>query len=357
MVWNTKYKAIIYTAIYTTPFIGLFGITPIIMPIVMSHFDKGEFMHHDHPMQISLHHQNNFIPFLIVTIQVAFIWLQNILLLVYGSTIFARFRFGAALRFLCSYFFCATIVIALHHLIFHPVYPHRYNNDFRYLMPIISAFATNTIELIIIELLLIRHSETQVRIENAELKMQHMQAQHEKLLHQLNPHFLFNSLNALKTLMKRRTNEAETYLVKLSEFLRFSLAHNEHTVVPLEEELKFSLTYLEMQKTRFADSLIYEVNIPDIIRSGKKLPVFSLQILLENCLKHNTFTKEYPLKITIDYKDQCIAVSNNLQKRNHIENSSGVGLANLSQRYKYLGGEVINIVETDDCFTVCLKLL
>src|SRR5258708_7496980 len=111
MVWNTKYKAIIYTAIFTTPFIGLFGITPIIMPIVMPH---SGIEHSIHPMQIPFRQQNNLIPFLIVTLQVALIWLQNILLLIYGSLILSKIRLGSVIRFILSYCFSVILVMLVH---------------------------------------------------------------------------------------------------------------------------------------------------------------------------------------------------------------------------------------------------
>lgn len=358
MALHPKYKTIIYTAVLTTPFIGLFGITPIITPIIMQYSGPPHhFMQPGHPMQFPLQQQNHFIPFLIVTLQVALIWLQNILLLIYGSRLLSTKGFVNFMRFVISYAITALIGLLIRQLFFHqPHFPDEHRS-IDVLMPIISAFATNTIVIIIMQLLLIRYSETQVKVENAELKLQHIQAQHEKLLHQLHPHFLFNSLNALKTLIKRDTEEAEEYLVKLSDFLRFSLAHNEHTVVLLEEELRFSLTYLQMQKTRFHNSFFYNIDIPPAIASEKKVPVFSLQLLLENCLKHNIFTNEQPLTIQIFCKEDYLVVSNNLQSRAKTEATPGMGLANLSQRYKYLAGESIQIEQDANYFTVYLKLM
>lgn len=358
MVINPRLKPIIYTAILTTPFIGLFGITPIINPFIVQHpFPQQHPFHPDHPVQIVLRQQTKFIPFTVVTLQVALIWLQNILLLMYGWRFFSSKKYGFVIRFVLSYCITAAIGLLIHQTFFHPLNILNENISPGYLMPIISSFANNTIVLIIIQLLLIRYSETQVKIENAELKVQHIQAEHEKLLHQLQPHFLFNSLNALKILIRRDADEAENYLVKLSDFLRFSLAHNEHTVVLLKEELGFSLSYLQMQKTRFGNSLFYEVDIPEAIAAEKKVPVFSLQLLLENCLKHNTFTQEEPLTIRVFCKDDCLIVSNNMQYRKQAEPATGVGLTNLSKRYKYLAGEEIKIEQDENKFTVYLKLL
>lgn len=357
MALNPRYKSIIYTAILTTPFIGLFGITPIINPIIMQRTGPQHRIMPEHALQIPFHEQNHFIPFLIITLQVALIWLQNILLLVCGPYLSSTKKLNNFLRFTLSYCITAVIALAIHQIFFN----HRpFAGDdvyFKYIIPVIATFANNTIVLIIMQLLLIWYSETQIRIENAELKMQHIQAEHEKLLHQLQPHFLFNSLNALKTLIKRDAVKAEEYLVKLSDFLRFSLAHNEHTVVLLAEEMKFSLTYLQMQKTRFGDSLFYEIDIPENIIHEKKVPVFSLQLLLENCLKHNIFTSKKPLTIKILYQKGRLVISNNFQARLQTENTTAVGLANLSERYKYLAGEGIKIEQTANNFAVHLKLL
>lgn len=356
MALHPKYKTIIYTALLTTPFIGLFGITPIIAPIIMQYSGPPRhLLQPGNPMRVPLQQQNHFIPFLIVSLQVALIWLQNILLLIYSNRFFSRKGFGNFIRFVVSYMVTALIGILIRQV--QQAHFPGAQRSIDFLMPVISAFATNTIVLIIMQLLLIRYSETQVKVENAELKLQHIRAQHEKLLHQLHPHFLFNSLNALKSLIKRNTDEAEAYLVKLSDFLRFSLAHNEHTVVLLQEELRFSLTYLQMQKTRFGSSFFYNIDIPESIAAGRKVPVFSLQLLLENCLKHNAFTSEQPLTIQVFCKEDHLIVSNNIQSRTKIEMPSGVGLANLSQRYQYLAGESIKIDQDANNFTVYLKLM
>ena len=125
--------------------------------------------------------------------------------------------------------------------------------------PLYYAIVFNAISLLSIELITSRYEKSSMKMENAELKVMSLQAQHEKLKNQLHPHFLFNSLNALKVLIRKNPVLAESYLIKLSDFLRFSISHNERNIVSLREELKFSLYYLEMQKIRFRDSLSYQV--------------------------------------------------------------------------------------------------
>jgi LytS/YehU family sensor histidine kinase len=151
---------------------------------------------------------------------------------------------------------------------------------------------------------------------------------------------------------------AENYLVKLSEFLRFSISHNEQNVVPLHEELKFSLYYLEMQKIRFRDALIFTVDIPDKQLLNASLPVFSLQLTLENAIKHNKLTQEQPLSITMRYVEPgWLLVENNIHEKLSSDPASGIGLKNLSDRYKLLVHDDIRIDNDIDFFRVYLKII
>jgi len=231
--------------------------------------------------------------------------------------------------------------------------------------PILFVMSINALSLVAIELILARYAQANIReenakmkMENAELKMKSLEAQHEKLKNQLHPHFLFNSLNALKSLIRRDPEQAENYLIKLSGFLRFSISHNEQNVVSLEEELKFSLYYLEMQKIRFRQALSYSVDIPLEQQRNVRLPVFSLQLVLENAIKHNRLTQEQPLCITMKYLDpDWLLVENNVHEKLNVEPASGIGLKNLSDRYRLLIQEDIKVRHTDDFFQVHLKLI
>jgi two-component system LytT family sensor kinase len=223
----------------------------------------------------------------------------------------------------------------------------------------------NSISLLAIELILSRYAQADIRIEyanmkaeNAELRMKSMEAQHEKLKNQLHPHFLFNSLTALKSLIRKDPELAENYLIKLSGFLRFSMSHNEQNVVPLEEELKFSLYYLEMQKIRFRQAITYDVQIPAEQSANALLPVFSLQLTLENAIKHNRLTQEKPLHIVMRcIEPDWLVIENNVQAKLIADAPSGIGLKNLSDRYKLLINEDIKIENDADCFRVYLKII
>lgn len=250
------------------------------------------------------------------------------------------------LLFLCSAMFIWYVVLL-------KMFDYRYT-----VFPFISACIVNTFILMLVEVVFARYDEENTKLENAMLKMSSLQAQHEKLKHQLHPHFLFNSLNALKTLIKRNPQQAESYLIKLSEFLRFSISHNEQNIVSLKEELKFSMYYLEMQKTRFNNTLFYSIEIPDAIINDVQLPVFSLQLLLENAIKHNAMTDECPLHIAIEYvAPGRLLVKNNVTEKMSIHTGPGIGLKNLSERYLLLIQEDIEVIADNENFMVYIKTI
>jgi hypothetical protein len=231
--------------------------------------------------------------------------------------------------------------------------------------PLYLSLGMDTLVIVAIELILTKFEESSARLEianmrteNAELRMKSLEAQHEKLKSQLHPHFLFNSLNALKSLIRKDPVLAENYLIKLSGFLRFSISHNEQNIVPLREELDFSLQYLEMQKVRFRDALTFSVDIPAELTANAMLPVFSLQLALENAVKHNKFTQEQPLNISIRYADgDWLVVANNIHEKLNVEPGSGTGLKNLSDRYRLLIQENIRVDIDDQFFSLYLKLI
>ena len=224
--------------------------------------------------------------------------------------------------------------------------------------PLIVALTNNTIILVLMDLIILQKTSAQIEVENTQLRMNSVIAQHQNLKHQLQPHFLFNSLTTLKSLIKRQPGEAEEYLVRLSDLLRASISTDTQNTIPLKDELKLCIDYLEMQKVRFKNSFDYAVAIPENILQTGLMPVFSLQLLVENAIKHNLFTPEEPLHIKITYgNNDCIVVCNNKKPKQFTENSSGIGLKNLSERYAVIAGHGINIMESDNSFRVELKVL
>jgi LytS/YehU family sensor histidine kinase len=204
--------------------------------------------------------------------------------------------------------------------------------------------------------MLLREKKAIIESENAQLKIKNIEATYNQLKQQIHPHFLFNSLNTLKTLIRKQPKDAEIYLKKLSDFLRASITLNNENLAKLSDELKFCLDYLELQKGRFGEALIYSVEIPEEAISGF-VPVFSVQHLLENAIKHNALTVENPLLIEIKNDNNRIIVSNNIQVKDLTEETTGRGLANLAERYKILSGDEIIFQSDDNHFSVSLKIL
>ncbi|HPS13238.1 MAG TPA: histidine kinase, partial [Prolixibacteraceae bacterium] len=223
--------------------------------------------------------------------------------------------------------------------------------------PLATGFFLNLIILIIQEIALMKDKKAQIELENAQLKTKNTEAFYQQLKQQIHPHFLFNSLNILKTLIKKNPDVAVDYVVKLSDFLRASISSNNANTARLADELKLCLDYLEMQKLRFGDALDFVFDIPEPITKSRFVPVFSIQLLLENALKHNSLTEEAPLHITVFYRDGKITVTNNLQPKSSSEISTGLGLANLSERYKILSGDEVVIESGEKNFSVTINIL
>jgi LytS/YehU family sensor histidine kinase len=179
--------------------------------------------------------------------------------------------------------------------------------------------------------------------------------QNETLRNQVNPHFLFNSLNTLSALVVTQPDVAEEFIKRLSSIYRYILENSSKDKVPLSVELSFIKDYFYLHQIRDDGKIGLEISV-DESDNSEILPV-SLQILVENAIKHNKATRESPLKIFIYTENKHIIVKNNLQKMAVRLNSTQIGLRNLAQRVNLLSGKVIIIEETDTYFTVKIPLL
>lgn len=198
-------------------------------------------------------------------------------------------------------------------------------------------------------------SKLQLEIENSQLKINRLQKELAQLKNQLNPHFLFNALSSLKSLMRGDPQIAESYLMKLSEFLRVSIGQT-NDVVLLQDELFLCNDYIDLQKMRFQDGLIYETEIdPNSLHHS--IPFFALQSLIENSLKHNVVSLMNPLTIRVEVKGNILTIINNVQALLTEEASSKIGLQNLNERMKIQTGQPIVIDKNQHYFKVQLTLL
>jgi two-component system, LytTR family, sensor kinase len=208
---------------------------------------------------------------------------------------------------------------------------------------------------LLLDFVVMKDIKTKLELENAHLKVKNIEATYQQLKQQIHPHFLFNTLSTLKILIKDNP-DAEIYLKRLSDFLRASITFNNESTIKVQDELRFCMDYLELQRVRFGEALHFAINIPEEAKSGF-LPVFSLQQLIENAIKHNVMTKNSPLVIKIEGDNGRIMVSNNIKEKRIAEDSTGLGLINLAERYRILSGDEVIIRTDNNCFAVSINIL
>jgi len=181
-------------------------------------------------------------------------------------------------------------------------------------------------------------------------------AQFDALKNQLDPHFLFNSLNVLTSLIEENPHAAQQFTTSLSKVYRYVLEQKNKELVSVDEELKFAKTYVGLLKMRFEDSIIFEIPEKANNPQAKVVPL-SLQLLLENAVKHNVVNSANPLMIKIYELGDNLVVENNIQPKEVLKKSSGVGLVNIMQRYNLLTKREININKTASSFIVQIPML
>ena len=198
---------------------------------------------------------------------------------------------------------------------------------------------------------------TQANTRLIELQKENLQSQFEVLKQQVNPHFLFNSLNVLLSLIKTDSDLAESFTEKLSKVYRYVLENKEKDIVPLGTELEFINSYVFLLNIRFTGKIIVRIQTGDD-KNGRMILPMALQILIENAIKHNAFSKTNPLRIDISVdKDDFLAVKNNIQAReNHIQ-STGIGLTNIRNRYKLISDRIPVFEKTETEYIARIPLI
>ncbi len=181
-------------------------------------------------------------------------------------------------------------------------------------------------------------------------------AKFESLKSQIDPHFLFNSLNVLTSLISENPNQAEKFTTKLSKVYRYVLEQRNKDLIPLSEELNFARTYMELLGMRFEDAVQFEIpsNISD---DDLKIVPLSLQLLLENAVKHNVVSSLKPLKISIYEEDGYLVIQNNINPKEAIGKSTKVGLRNIADRYGLITQKRVLIENDNKIFKVKIPLL
>lgn len=194
-------------------------------------------------------------------------------------------------------------------------------------------------------------------LETEKLRKANLQTQFESLKQQINPHFLFNCLNSLSSLIEEDPDLATQFIDEMSNVYRYLLRSNESELTTLDSELKFAGSYFHLLSTRYGSNLRLEEDIDPTYRSHM-LPPLTLQLLMENVVKHNVIMPQQPLYIRLmTTPEGRLVVSNNLQKRTVTVPSSRIGLANIATKYDLLGQGEISIEENRQSFSVSLPLL
>ncbi|RQO76524.1 histidine kinase [Pedobacter sp. KBW01] len=207
-----------------------------------------------------------------------------------------------------------------------------------------------------LNLLYQNYQNQQVGIELERTKSDNLGAQYELLKQQVNPHFLFNSLNTLKYMVESNDKHSVEFILKLSDFYRFTLESRKHDLIKLAEELDILEAYLFLLKARFEEGIDLSIDI-DKSYQQSLIPPFTLQLLIENCIKHNVLSIHKPLQIRLYMDGNFIVVENKIQPKRTPEASTGIGLENINQRYSHLLNKEIIITKTDTHFSIKLPLI
>lgn len=181
-------------------------------------------------------------------------------------------------------------------------------------------------------------------------------AKFDALKNQLDPHFLFNSLNVLTSLIEEDPQQAQKFTTSLSKVYRYVLEQKNKDLISVNEELQFAKTYVQLLKMRFEDSIVFEIPEESKDPEAKIVPL-SLQLLLENAVKHNVVTSDRPLHIKVYEENGTLVVSNNFQEKQVVKKSTGVGLQNIKQRYGILTDRTVQVERSTSDFSVRLPIL
>lgn len=191
----------------------------------------------------------------------------------------------------------------------------------------------NIIAMAILEAFLFFNESNQAQIKAKKLEQELSHIRFEVLKNQINPHFMFNSLNVLSGLIEKDTEKAQLFIDEFAHIYRYVLETIEKQVVTLKEELGFVRSYIFLQKIRYGESIVLTIDVKSELLKFL-LPPLSLQLVLENAIKHNILSETQPLVIEIFYEDHCLIVKNNIQPKLSSVHSTGLGQINLSKRYQ-----------------------
>jgi len=222
---------------------------------------------------------------------------------------------------------------------------------------IFNSFIAFTVDLILISYFYSRYlvkSLSESMQKEEKLERENLLARYETLKNQVNPHFLFNSLNTLSGIVEKNSKQAVDYIKKLSDTYRYVLEQKDKELIPVHEELEFVRDYVYLEKIRHGDAFVFRL---DISPGKAGVAPLALQMLIENAIKHNVISDEFPLFIDLFEEDGYFIARNNLQKKKVIRKQRAVGLENLISRYEFLSDKKVRVEETNNHFLVKLPVI
>ncbi len=195
------------------------------------------------------------------------------------------------------------------------------------------------------------------QLKNAELSKAKAEAELSSLKHQIDPHFMFNSLNSLSYLIATDTQRASQFTENLAEVYRYILSQKDQTLVLLEDELEFTHKYTELLHLRFGDALRFRRNFDISLEKQYLIPPTSVFVALENVVKHNEINHQHPLTVDVSIEDNTLMIRNPVRLKRNVTHSSGIGLTNLNERFRIITERTIQIKNEHGTFSVSLPLI
>ena len=245
----------------------------------------------------------------------------------------------------------ATYVV----LYFWPVSPEEYATQLR--LSLAFAFRINLFLHTINAIIYFNSKFRNTMIEAERLKTISVEAQFEALRNQINPHFLFNSLNVLSEVVHQDADVASDFIKQLANVYRYLLYNQENKTVSLATEMDFIDAFVFLLKIRFDEQVVVNNDTATADREAFQLPPASVQLLVENAIKHNVTSRKRPLHIDIFIEDDYLVVQNVLQRKAHRSDPGGVGLNNIRMRYQHLVNKEVKVTEDGEFFTVKLPMI
>ncbi|MFZ4928450.1 sensor histidine kinase [Chryseobacterium sp. Mn2064] len=247
------------------------------------------------------------------------------------------------------------VVMAAIVLIHHILFP-KYGFNTMVVMYEFRGILINLTIYMFLYLLYQTYNSQQIKFELEQIRTDNLNAQYELLKQQINPHFLFNSLNTLKSMIDIKDESSGDFVVRLADFYRFTLDNRKMDLIPLKKELAILDAYVFLLTSRFEDGIEFKIDIQEDILNSY-IPPFTLQLLCENCIKHNVVSLANPLIIRLYSDREYIVIENNFQPKNIPQESAGIGIENIRERYKHFAEKEMTILHNDTSFTVKLPIV